>query len=321
MHLSICRIYYCSYNMSASNNSSHPSIQTMAVIFLHIARTGGLTMRSLIRRSYPPIKNNSYINLRHYELASLKEKQTIPAPAYVHAHFVGYGVHRFFSKDTKPLYITMLRNPVDRLRSILTYGEDGGFENLDHALDSFFSKTGRATHTEVQRNILQRARHDNMMTRTLGSVDGTVIPRDTNSCTEETFQLAVHRILNKIKAVMITERFDESVLLLQKSIGLRNPWYRQINYTKSDRLQSSTVPNRYQSHTNSFDDLRNYTLSRDHYDFRLYELALEHFNSTLSQEYCDIENHLLRYRHLNRFAGTLYKVWDRVMPMKLFYED
>lgn len=293
------------------------------VIFLHIARTGGLTMRSLIRRSYSPIKsdNNAYLNLRHSDLDTLAEKRVALTPSYVHAHFLGYGVHRHFSTDTEPRYITMLRHPTDRLRSLLTYGTKGGFSSLDHAVHDFFSKTRRSTHTELQTNILERAGYDNMMTRTLGSVDGTAIPRDTRACTVDTFELAVHRLLTKIDVVMITERFDESVLLLQKVIGLRNPWYRQINNTKPDRLQAGAIHNNAPSHQKALTDLKEYAVSRDHYDCRLYELALEHFDYQLSREYSDVQKDLLRYRRLNKFFGSCYKLWDSIMPVKLFYKN
>jgi hypothetical protein len=279
-------------------------------------------MRSLIRRSYSPIKQNhgAYLNLRYTELQALKDAQKTPAPKYIHAHFVGYGIHQLFDYEVAPTYITMLRHPVERLRSILTYGQTGGFENLDHALSNFLSNP-QPDLTELQKNILERARFDNMMTRTLGSLDCTAIPRDASICSEDIFHVAMDRILNHIDLVMITERFDESVLILQNTLGLRNPWYRRINSSRSSTLQSSAKLGHGRPQPSVLHDLENYVLSRDQLDCRLYKAALQRFESRIDQEFNDINQDLAQYRRSNRLFGSCYKVWDKFMPRKIFYKN
>ena len=270
-------------------------------------------MRSLIRRSYPPLLNNkqSYLNLRLTDLKNLKNRESIAAPQYAHAHYLGYGVHRYVDSTSRPIYITMLRNPEARFRSLFrrTPEENGGFRSVRHGLDSLFSDINQRTFTGPQLKILKRAKIDNVMTKTLGCRDGLLNLEEKTSCTLETYELAQERLLKRIDTIMISERFDESVLLLQKILNLRSPYYRRVN--------TGNVP--YSANSQN-EDLTDFILSRDHYDCKLYTTAVERFDSMIRERFQNIEQDLGRYRWRNRIIGNVFHVWDNVSPIKFFYK-
>jgi hypothetical protein len=88
------------------------------IIFLHVPRTAGTTLRQILERQYAP---GSILHLYESdfgeELASIPPSQP-DSPRVVMGHFY-FGAHAFVPKPSS--YITLLRDPVERVISHYYY--------------------------------------------------------------------------------------------------------------------------------------------------------------------------------------------------------
>jgi len=159
--------------------------------FLHIGRTGGLTLRHIIMRGLPSLKKkiNNFIGSIPWDapnkaIVNWIETRDRP-PILCSAHYVGYGIHKLIdSKYTvHSQYITILREPLSRAISILSSGRggiafNGSKENVDMIL---FGKIPESFGERIITQI-QNVRTDNVMTRTLGCEDGKINFNDSKPC-------------------------------------------------------------------------------------------------------------------------------------------
>jgi hypothetical protein len=100
------------------------------LIFLHIGKTGGSTLSDVLLRNFPPAlrlggwATDSSSALGFYELSAIKEcHDRLPRDqrrslALLNGH-VPFGVHAIFEQSAQ--YITLVREPVDRIVSMFYY--------------------------------------------------------------------------------------------------------------------------------------------------------------------------------------------------------
>ena len=102
-------------------SSRKRQISKPRLLFLHIPKTAGVSLRTIIEAEYPPADVYSRYDLRHEELvASLQEMPPDRASAIrvVLGHYL-YGIHEYLPGEST--YITVLRDPVDRMISHYHY--------------------------------------------------------------------------------------------------------------------------------------------------------------------------------------------------------
>ena len=252
--------------------------------------------------------------MRNSDLDNIHKLQAMVAPTYVHAHYLGYGLSKYFRMTERAQYITMLRNPVERVFSLLYHSRGEQFNCWEDAFEVFLSGNAKNASTDAIGARLKRASLDNTMTRTLGSEDGR-IGEGIEPCDEKTFELAEKRLSEIIDVVMITEFFDESVLLLSKKLGLKSPFYRRINLTSSNARPSI----RPDAEICLFRQFKEFFEKRDHYDAALYKQALERFLMEFNTSFDDAENALAACRRMCRIVGIGLLVADMLIPGKTFF--
>lgn len=171
------------------------------LVFVHIPKTAGTTLHKVISHQYPARE----ILIRHDADGPLAE--AIPPgrgelPAVVMGH-LSVGLHRY---QAGVRYITCLREPVARLVSHYHHG----LNDPSHYL-----------HEAIRRDSLDLAGYvasglsgelSNGMTRMLAGLEdfhGAVVNRAV-------LELAKRNIEDHFDAVLLSERFDEGLLLLSK---------------------------------------------------------------------------------------------------------
>ena len=212
------------------------------VIFLHIPKAGGSTLRSVLKRLYSKkeiflirsLKKNKYTNAFIQLPAAEKENISL-----LMGH-MEYGLHEHFPNSK---YISMVRNPVNRAISNYYFVLQSPY----HPLNKKLVKENISLFDYIDQDINRQL--DNGMTRDLSGVGWKV-----DKCTPEMLALAKENIQNNFLLVGTMERFDESLLLLKKYLNWEEyPCYVRMNTNKKNREEPSKEVIELLKEKNQFD--------------------------------------------------------------------
>ncbi|WP_264739377.1 sulfotransferase family protein [Cytobacillus firmus] len=237
------------------------------IIHTHIPKTGGMTLRSIANKNYE--KEKMLTNVFPSSLPQFKkdivEKKDIE---FVTGHHP-FGLHMYTNKPCA--YITMLRDPVDRVISMYFYN----LRKVNHPL-----------HKKVKELTFEEFINDKQLTRR--TVNRQIQKIVGNLNPEENDLKKAKKILAKhYKVVGITEMFDESIFLMKKELGWRDITYERKNYT-ADRPTKDQFS----------DEIIEQIKELNHLDIQLYNWAkrklLEHLEALDSSTKQELEGFLNR---------------------------
>jgi hypothetical protein len=196
------------------------------IIFVHIPKSGGTTLSSVIGNNYPPEKIYTLAGTRQ----AMKDFMLIPASVMGNYDCVlghmGFGFHRFFAEDAK--YITILRNPINRLVSLYSYI----LRTPHHYLFDALTASGMS----FDEFIDSRVNHElyNGQARLLASENGLGITFDDKKELDDgDLKRAIARLKQQFALVGTTDRFDTFLLQAQRILGWRDISYQRQNVTGS----------------------------------------------------------------------------------------
>jgi hypothetical protein len=177
------------------------------LIFVHVPKAGGSTLRSIMMRSV---------------LADERIAMDQPSSALMDmrlrlfAGHVRFGLHHGLTRPVR--YVTMLREPVSRYLSDFFYA----FQSDDHRLRDEI-RSGRLT---LEDYLMGRQASDPRgLIRQVAGLDGAAT---------DDVALATRVMEDSYALVGLTERFDESALLLAHLMGWGPPLYLPKNRTRMD---------------------------------------------------------------------------------------
>lgn len=242
----------------------------MTDLFLHIPKTGGMSMQTALKWIYNP---GSCCSLpTEFPLQPDQLRTALPAACVrrhdlIMGHFF-YGLHRHFEGEFR--YFTMLRDPVRRVVSHYYYNKARNPETAlgSVPLDGFLESDSR---------IARPNRH----VRFLSGVDPAESPQTALDIAKE------H--LSACAAFGITERFDESLLLFRRRLGWKAfPFYvrRKVN---RERPTVDELP----------DDTLDAVRERNRLDIELYTFARKRFEQALDDEFANLDAALRQFRRWN----------------------
>jgi Sulfotransferase family len=279
------------------------------LVFLHLAKTAGVTFTEVLARNFQP-DEFLQIDLQETErpvigywsheavkkaLARLPQRERLRA---VWGHFRP-SVRALLPKPSA--LFTMLREPVDRVLSAFYYEKEVGFHTIEETPEEYAISS------------------DNLMTRVL-SDDPTFGARPgepRREVSERDFEKAV-AVLNECAFVGVTDRFDESLLLLGDALywSLSDLVYESRNITK-ERPRRAAIPA----------STRNAILKCNQYDARLYACAKQLFAYRL-KSYCgDVLADVALFQRLNEMhrggaqASELRQTELRDVPIRSVASD
>lgn len=211
------------------------------LILIHIPKTAGTTLSHMLRLRFAMQPANwlrhartlgyyhlGYARSEHMEARLTRIASLAPSHQrqvrFFAAH-AGFGLRDRLPESMRAnaAYLTVLREPVARMISTF------------HHLRS----EGRLPADATLRNYLDLRKHfglfkfDNCQTRYLAGERGAAIDSPCGSCTRDMLDLAKQRLERDLFWFGVTERFDESVLLLADAIGWRRPRYVRARVTKA----------------------------------------------------------------------------------------
>ncbi|KAN0003105.1 hypothetical protein ACTFIZ_009275 [Dictyostelium cf. discoideum] len=188
--------------LSLPLNTSTPLLTT-PYIFIHLPKVGGTSMQYHFKKQFNQDSIQQWTFPNSKEIINVQNAKSV-----ILGHF-GYGLHYVLKEDSQKTYnyLTMLRDPVDRVISHYFYHKSTTFDQehmvaRNNTFDQWLEVSPRGT---------------NEMTRQLSGIFETEEFTPTN----ETFNMALYH-LRSMKFVGITERFEETLALLKFYIGLDN---------------------------------------------------------------------------------------------------
>ncbi len=172
------------------------------VLFTHIGKTAGSSLHEVLKSKFASSEIVAHGIERDffYGINDLSAGTT----RCVLGHF-GYGLHRLLPSDRVAQYVTLLRDPFERLLSLYSYRPE--------------IKERYATPLDY---ILDPGRPCNIMCLHVSGFD----------C-EPTARFALKRLAEDYACFGITERFNESVDWISAVLDLGTPTYPKINVTEN----------------------------------------------------------------------------------------
>ncbi len=240
-------------------------------IFVHIPKTAGSTVRSILRKQYDENEicfgNNEEVTSR---LQTMCEKDLEKIKCF-HGHF-HYGIHQYLSN--KPyVYYTMLRDPIEHVISeyfyVLRKPNNFAYEKVkDMSFEEFICTEEFKDRTSNRQTFFISGGQENNL-------------------------FLAKENLEKFSIIGITEMFDESLFLIGKELGWKDISYRKKNVTKK-RPQIDEFP----KHVKEIIEENN------QFDMELYRYAKELLEKRIeglgSKEKNELRQYLLSQRARNR---------------------
>ena len=269
-------------------------MQDACLIFLHLPKTGGSTLTTLLRWQYRNLHPSEIVRFDTAE-RTFEEFGRLPLEQRAHlkllvGHFA-YGVHGSIPKPCS--YITIVREPVQRVVSVYRYILSAPHHPLHETLTSSSMSledyVGSGIHADQTENAL---------TRQLAGRD------EEDDLTTSDLEIAKGNLGN-CRAVGLTETFDESVTLFKHILGWRTPpFYFNRNVSRkgprADEVAATTLQ---------------LIRERNASDVELYEAARSKFSLLVSQHGPGFDKEVNRFRRMNRIPQALGGVLDPIAPM------
>jgi len=190
--------------------------------FIHVPKTAGTTMLRIIEDRYPPGSVES-LYLAPPEEAAARIAKIGPQTRIVAGH-VDYGYSKHFAGPFRAF--AMLREPVDRAISLFYFVKREPSHPSHQAVVD-----GKITIEEMSRE------QGGMQARFIAGYSPTEAVDDATLLA----QAKVH-LVEKFAVFGLTERFDETLLLLTKALGWTLRGYARQNVTKKRPSKDATDP-------------------------------------------------------------------------------
>lgn len=235
------------------------------IFFLHIQKTAGMTLQELLRRN---LGRSSIRMLMDFITGDTGEgldieqglRRLTSKDRLFMGHY-GYGVHNLFQGPYS--YVTFLRDPVRRLVSLYYHSKLN--------TGSFYHKFARNRSIEDFLLHCPLNELDNGMTRQIvGDEKKLFMSRvPYGSCNAGLLEKARTNLEKDFIFVGIQERFMESVFLLSKTLGLRNPYFLSFNRGRGPKTKHDK-------------DLGQKVRKKNSLDYALYEEYRDRFDQQFS---------------------------------------
>ena len=253
------------------------------IIFLHIPKTAGKSLRNVLIKQYWGNKMfYFYPNPTAEELEALRHLTDEKDVKVVLGHY-RYGVHEYLRRPYT--YLTFIRNPIDQVIS-----------HYYHLV-----RSDKEVHQRIiEKNRSLRSFADFEWAKNLQTafITGTQDIREIEKDPEGALTLAKKRLSEDIYQFGVTEKFDESLLLFREKLGWKNLVYQRFNVAK----------NRPENHQLNDEDLQKIR-KNNQLDLRLYEFGRALFDQRI-QQIPGFAGKLKTFRQMNKIAQPYLKTKD-----------
>jgi hypothetical protein len=268
------------------------------LIFLHIPKTGGSTMRSVIAHQY---SSCAVYTIEVPSPEGIEEFKKLPeekrAQIKVLQGHMGFGLHRYLHGSCT--YFTILRDPVERI--ISRYYYELSKSPPPAYMYSAGERTSRLLTIEEYIRSGFNKLVENGQTRLLSASEGKIYDVGFGQCSREMLAEAIKNLQNHFVSFGILEKFDESLILLRRKLGWRFPFYVRKRVTQRSSGQRDIS-----------ESARQVIGSMNKLDVELYEWGKQKLREEIARQGPGFHAELSLFELLNRVFGRAY---DSVRPI------
>lgn len=243
-----------------------------ALLFLHLPKTAGTTLNRILEWQYNPLSiftiDPYRIRATAERLAQLSESRR-RSIRVIRGHFY-YGLHDILPQGGT--YITILRDPVARLFSSYYFVQRRPLHPLHRKV-----KGGRISVEDFIRLTLHR---QNLQCRMIAGIKGG------EEIDERALEKAKRHLADTFSVVGISDRFEESLMLMAATFGWEVPFYESRKVAKSRPKRDPETVEMIRKH--------------NRLDLELYEFGKSLLDAGLKQRKSEVEERLARLRRSPR---------------------
>lgn len=224
-----------------------------ALLFLHIPKTGGTSLRAAMQALFPEserclIYPDGGMHISQEEFQSLPTEQRAGF-RWIVGHFP-FGLHEHVPNPSQ--YITFVRNPLTRIPSLFNH-------HYQRPLQAHY-KTIRESSMTMRDFVLSGIEPsvDNGMTRFLSGMAA-----DFGHCTREMLDRAIENIREHFLLVGTMERYEESVALLGARLSVKFPPVEHLNRRRRGWAVADKETNKVILELNEFDMVLYHVIKQD----------------------------------------------------------
>ena len=276
------------------SNARRQADPSRCIIFLHVPKTAGWTLRGVLRYKYPSeilFLDDVFDPLWGIEQIPLEDRER----ARVATGHVFYGVHEHIPQPSD--YITVLRDPIARVVSMYNHI----LRRPEHRLHDVVVRSGMGLE-EFARTSTDPGLHNQQTRLISGRGQGEVLPREAGGREwvapplERGDLERAKRNLDEFLLVGLTERFDETFIMLRRMLGWRLPMYatRNVGRAASGAPPEPPAPLAIE-----------WIRERNQFDLELYEHAGHLFEEAVERQGPSFQREVAAFRALNRIPNAL----------------
>ncbi|MDP7527511.1 MAG: sulfotransferase family 2 domain-containing protein [Candidatus Marinimicrobia bacterium] len=252
------------------------------LIFLHLPRTGGTTLRDILFRQYPAdetFENKTLTDTDdNFNERNMDEKSGFKL---IKGH-VYFGIHQFIPQPCS--YFSMMRYPIERTISAYNYIKN----RPSHQFHELANKLSLGEFIESGQNQMV----NNGQTRLIAGRH-TALEIPFNEMNTDHLEQAKANIVEKFILVGLTDRYNETLLMLKKLLKWKTPTYSIANAVKRD------------DKTKQIDvQLKELIIEYNQLDLLLYDYVSALFDEQI-KKYPMVLEELEKFELKNRFTGKI----------------
>lgn len=203
-------------------------------LFLHIPRTAGTTLNRLLERRFAPETVLSLYSRDDFARNAVIDRERLAGLRLIEGHVLLSDYEAFTFYDTPVRAFTFLREPVSRVISEYFFLRTWPRQHLYGLLNE--PGMSLAAYVTSEHKLL-RYKGANFMTRVLSGLDPGAEP-------EAALERAKANLRDRFVCFGLTERFDESLLLLADVLGLTDLLYERQNVLRRPEGKRATAEER-----------------------------------------------------------------------------
>lgn len=265
------------------------------LIFLHIQKTGGITIQRMLRQKYGPSLPQRALKMVSGNAQPLPLEASLKSKEMRDRYFAGhicFGVHRLLPQPYH--YITLLREPVARVISLYDFARSNP--------TAFYHKIARRVSFEEFCLDVGLPELDNGQTRFIAGdrTDLFINQTPVGECDDQLLATAKKNMENHFSLVGLTEQFNLSMLLLAKLMGWSSCQYLRLN----SNSHKTAVP----------EEIKAQIAARNSLDVALYDYAKTRFFEAVKAQGIDeqaLADFEVKNRKLNAQFSQPYKIYHK----------